>query len=187
MKMQSMSMPQQVRLAMLALFVLSAGAVSSQGIAPTNSLQNPYRGMPFGKLPDGRQWGSTAGIDVDRDGKNIWVFERCGADVGTPAPKAGEPFACDGSNLPPILKFDEQGILVKSFGVGFFVVPHGLSVDREGNLWVTDVVGKDGKGQQVFKLSRRAGADEARQKWRRRQWTGRVQRPGGRATTSHSE
>jgi hypothetical protein len=39
---------------------------------------------------------------------------------------------------------------VKSFGVGLFVVPHSLSVDREGNLWVTDVVGKDGKGQQVF-------------------------------------
>ena len=94
MKMQSMSVPQRVRLVMLALFVLSAGAVSSQGIAPTNSLPNPYRGMPFGKLPDGRQWGSTAGIDIDRDGKNIWVFERCGADVGnTPAPKPGEPYA----------------------------------------------------------------------------------------------
>jgi sugar lactone lactonase YvrE len=146
-------MPQQLRLAMLALFVLSAGAVWLQSVAPTNSLPNPYRGMPFGKLPEGRQWGSTAGIDVDRDGKSIWVFERCGADVGTPAPKPGEPFACDGSNLAPILKFDEQGNLVKSFGAGLFVVPHSLSVDHEGNLWVTDVVGKDGKGQQVFKLS----------------------------------
>jgi len=35
--------------------------------------------MQFGKLPDGRQWGSTAGIWVDRDGTSIWVAERCGA------------------------------------------------------------------------------------------------------------
>jgi hypothetical protein len=67
-----------LRLAILALFVHWTGAVWSQSVAPTNSLPNPYRGIPFGKLPDGRQWGSTAGIDVDRDGKNIWVFERCG-------------------------------------------------------------------------------------------------------------
>jgi hypothetical protein len=34
-----------------------------------------------------------------------------------------------------------------------FVLPHGLSVDRAGNVWVTDGVGKDGKGHQVFKFS----------------------------------
>jgi streptogramin lyase len=31
--------------------------------------------------------------------------------------------------------------------------PHGLSVDAEGNIWVTDGLGKDGKGHQVFKFS----------------------------------
>ena len=34
-----------------------------------------------------------------------------------------------------------------------FVQPHGMTVDREGNVWVTDAQTKDGKGQQVFKFS----------------------------------
>jgi streptogramin lyase len=31
--------------------------------------------------------------------------------------------------------------------------PHGLKVDRDGNLWVTDGRGKGGKGHQVFKFN----------------------------------
>ena len=44
---------------------------------------------------------------------------------------------------------------VQSIGAGLFVFPHGLHVDREGNIWVTDAQSsKDGKkGQQVVKLS----------------------------------
>ncbi len=34
-----------------------------------------------------------------------------------------------------------------------FVQAHGLSIDREGDIWATDAQGKDGKGQQVFKFS----------------------------------
>jgi sugar lactone lactonase YvrE len=67
--------------------------------------------------------------------------------------KPGTPFACDGSNLPPILKFDSSGKLVKAFGEGLLLFPHGLHVDRDGNVWVTDGLGKDGKGHQVFKFS----------------------------------
>ncbi len=35
-------------LAVLALVAASAGAVYSQAVAPTNSLPDPYHGMPFG-------------------------------------------------------------------------------------------------------------------------------------------
>src|SRR5262249_8556175 len=52
-----------------------------------------------------------------------------------------------------ILKFDASGTLVKAFGAGLLLFPHGLHVDREGNVWVTDGLGKDGKGHQVFKFS----------------------------------
>jgi len=65
-----------LRFAALAIFAMSAGAVYSQAVAPTNTLPDPYTGQPFGKLPDGRQWGSTAGIGTDPDGKSIWVAER---------------------------------------------------------------------------------------------------------------
>jgi DNA-binding beta-propeller fold protein YncE len=142
------------RFGALAVFALAAGAVYSQAIAPTNSLPNPYAGAAFGKLPEGRNWGSTAGIGIDPDGKSVWVAERCGAfappsQVGRPGVQVG----CDGSTLDPVLKFDETGKLVKSFGAGLILFPHGLSVDPEGNIWVTDGLGKEGKGHQVFKFS----------------------------------
>ena len=100
------------------------------------------------KLPEGRKIGSTAGITVDRDGTSVWTFDRCGGQY------------CAGSNLAPIMKFDESGKPVKSFGAGMFVRPHGIRIDREGNVWVTDGEGpdgkdpnKNGKGHQVFKFS----------------------------------
>jgi sugar lactone lactonase YvrE len=34
-----------------------------------------------------------------------------------------------------------------------FLFPHGLKVDKDGNVWVTDGHGADGKGQQVFKFT----------------------------------
>ena len=34
-----------------------------------------------------------------------------------------------------------------------FVFPHGMHVDKDGNIWVTDADGKDGKGHQVVKFS----------------------------------
>jgi len=103
---------------------------------------NPTVVKDWGKV-QGRVWGSTAGVDVGPDG-HIWAYDRCGAN------------SCDGSTLDPILKFDRtSGALLRSFGGGLFAFPHGLHVDREGNVWVTDGQrSKDGtKGHQVFKFS----------------------------------
>jgi NHL repeat-containing protein len=44
-----------------------------------------------------------------------------------------------GDANPPILQFDPSGKLLKSLGGGMFANPHGLTVDNEGNLWVSDV------------------------------------------------
>jgi len=128
-----------------ALLLFLAAASGAQAQAPAdaarNSYPNPYRTIAnWAKLPEGRIWGAAAGIDVDRQG-HIWVAERCGANT------------CAGSDLAPILEFNSSGKLLKSFGAGIFVFPHGLHVDREGNVWVTDGLGKDGKGHQVFKFS----------------------------------
>jgi sugar lactone lactonase YvrE len=114
----------------------------AQAHAQSNDLPNPYRAVEnWAKLPDGRKWGQTISVDIDRDGKSIWVFERCGGTT------------CDGSDVAPILKIDPSGNVAKGFGAGMFVFPHGLKVDRDGNIWVTDGRGKGGKGHQVFKLS----------------------------------
>jgi DNA-binding beta-propeller fold protein YncE len=136
--------------AMLAL----GGLVHGQSSSPPNTLPNPYRSVEnWAKMPAGRTWGSTSGVDVDPDGKSVWVAERCGAFAPPSLMKPGVPFACDGSNLAPILKFDASGTLVQSFGAGLLLFPHGLHVDRDGNVWVTDGLGRDGKGHQVWKFA----------------------------------
>src|SRR6187399_1835294 len=95
----------------------------------------------WAKMPEGRAWGSTSTLDVDRAG-NLWVFERCGDN------------SCAESALPPILQFDPAGKFVRGFGAGLFVFPHGIHVDQEGNIWVADALGKDGKGHVVAKFNR---------------------------------
>jgi sugar lactone lactonase YvrE len=107
-----------------------------------NSLPNPYHMVEgWGKsLPAGRPWGSTNAVTVDSK-DHIWVAERCGGN------------SCADSPLDPILEFDADGNLIKSLGAGMFVVPHGVYVEKNGNVWATDNSGKDGKGQQVIKFS----------------------------------
>ena len=97
---------------------------------------NPYRTIEgWAKMPEGRTWGATSAVDIDADGKSIWVAERCGAN------------SCLGSDLPVVLKFDETGKLVTSFGAGLMIFPHGIHVDRDGNIWVTD--GQDNKPRRA--------------------------------------
>ena len=110
-----------------------------------NNLPNPYLlGVSWGQLPDGRKWGSTAGIAVGPDG-NIWAIDRCGAHGSRGA-------NCADSPLDPILEFDPSGKFLKGFGKGLFVSPHKITVDQHGNLWVADNGIKDGRGQQVFQF-----------------------------------
>ena len=136
-----------------ALVLAIAGLAWGQS-APTNMLPNPYRSIEnWARMPEGRVWGLTSGVDIDPDGTSVWVAERCGVLAAPSQLKPGQPFACDGSGLAPILKFDASGGLVTSFGAGLLLFPHGLHVDRAGNVWVTDGLGKDGKGHQVFKFS----------------------------------
>ena len=111
-----------------ALIVLSGAVVLTQegGVEPINDGPNPYRTIRnWGTLPEGRKWGPASGIDIDRDGKSVWVADRCGG-------------SCAGSNLDPILKFDDSGKLLKSFGAGMFAWPHSVHVDRDGNVWIVD-------------------------------------------------
>ena len=122
---------------------LTTGAWSSA--TPTNDLPNPYNTIEgWAKLPAGREWGSTSAVDIDKDGKSVWVAERCGT---RPGPNGGPSQATNScwdaaagkmSDFDPVLKFDKDGKLVKSFGAGMMVFPHGIHVDRDGNIWVTD-------------------------------------------------
>jgi len=132
----------------------AAAAQAQAKDRPTNDLPNPYRTIEgWAKMPEGRPWGSTSAVEIAKDGSSIWVAERCGAN------------SCVNSSLDPILLFDSTGKLVRSFGAGLILSPHGIDVDHEGNVWVTDCactgasaqrqaqVGPPPRGHQVFKFS----------------------------------
>jgi DNA-binding beta-propeller fold protein YncE len=122
------------------LFALSFVAAAFGQPAP-NSQPNPYRTIEnYLQLPEGRTMGSSSAIDIDRAG-NIWVADRCAAN------------SCVGSQLAPVMKFDSKGKLLSSFGAGMFVFPHGITIDPDGNVWVSDGQGRGGKGHQVIKFS----------------------------------
>jgi sugar lactone lactonase YvrE len=146
-----MSDSSRVRFTLVAGVVaiaLSGGPTYTQAVVTDpakNPLPNPNPTLikNWGALPDGRTWGSTAGVDIGPDG-HVWAYDRCGANT------------CAGSSLAPIVKFDRStGKLLTSFGAGQILFPHGLHVDKDGNVWVTDGQGnKEGtKGHQVIKFS----------------------------------
>jgi sugar lactone lactonase YvrE len=121
-----------------ALLMLAAPHLTAQSVTT-----NPYRPTyGWGELPAGRSWGSTSAIDIAADG-NIWVAERCGANT------------CVGSNVDPILLFSKDGKLIRSFGAGLIAWPHGMDVDHEGNLWISDAWAQGAKttGHTVMKFS----------------------------------
>ena len=115
---------------------------------------NPYRVVEnWAKLPDGRTMGAVGDVAVDPDGEHIWAIIRCDA---TARERFGDE--CLDSDLDPVLKFDQQGNVVESFGGGLFIWPHGMDVDVDGNVWVTDAVSESRKpegkrGHQVIKFS----------------------------------
>jgi sugar lactone lactonase YvrE len=120
---------------------LLAQVLMAQVGTVVNSVPNPYRTIDnWATLPQGMTMGQAAGVDVDRDG-NIWVAQRCGSNT------------CNGRNDAPILHFDPSGKLIRSFGSGMFVFPHGVFADPDGNVWVTDALGTEGKGHQIFKFT----------------------------------
>ena len=83
--------------------------------------------------------GSTSSVAVTPDG-HIWIAERCGVN------------SCADSDLAPVLEFAPSGKLLRSLGAGMFIFPHAILIDPQGNIWVTDGQGRDGKGHQAIKF-----------------------------------
>ena len=146
-----------------ALALISGSVAAQRGasgppehakITPINNLPNPYETVRnWGTLPAGRTWGSVSAIHVDADGKHIWAGDRCGTN------------SCAGSTVDPIVKLDPTGKVVASFGAGQIIWPHGMDVDRQGNVWIADARAASnaeelskfpnaaGKGHTVIKFS----------------------------------
>ena len=116
----------------------------------TRPLLNPTSEViiNWAPLPGGREWGTTAGVDIGPDGQ-IWAYDRCGGGLGGSSCETNP-------ELDAVFKIDHHtGEVLTSFGAGLFVTPHGFHVDSDGNVWVTDFAGNEAgtKGHQVFKFS----------------------------------
>jgi DNA-binding beta-propeller fold protein YncE len=131
-------------LAIVAAFAYSGQSSHAAGAsADPNAAPNPYKeDTGWAKLQNGRKWGAVSAVEIDRDGKSVWTFDRCETADD-----------CSASNLDPIEKFDAAGNLVFSFGKGMFNYPHGIYIDAEDNIWVSDGRAKNnGKGHTVLKF-----------------------------------
>jgi len=134
-------MTRQIWLLTLGLASITSDVRAPRADAPRNDLPQPYRTTrDWGELPRGVKWAAVTAIEPAPDG-TLYVIHRCFAN------------SCAGRSEAPILKYDANGKLLKSWGEGMFIFPHGATVDRDGNLWLTDARGENGKGHQVFKFS----------------------------------
>ena len=117
--------------AVVVWMAMQGGQAQAQDVEPINSGDNPYRVIrDWAELTlEGRPWGGSNGVAIDRDGRSVWATDRC---------SPGTAPGCLGTNANPIHHFDESGTEIRSFGGGMFVWPHGIHVDRDGNVWVTD-------------------------------------------------
>src|SRR5271168_2254746 len=76
-----------------------------------------WKSIGFLNLPASAEVGAMSAVAVDRPRNVIYVLHRGGT---------------------PLLRFDASGKYLGGWGSGLFKVPHGLRIDAEGNLWITD-------------------------------------------------
>jgi DNA-binding beta-propeller fold protein YncE len=111
------------------------------------------------QLPEGYPLSQVTGVGIDK-AQNIFLFHRTGR-------KWTEPFPDSMISVNTILLLDRQtGKLLNSWGANHFVMPHGLNVDKDDNVWVTDVAlhqvfkfTHDGQLLMTLGQSRQAGTD----------------------------
>jgi sugar lactone lactonase YvrE len=137
-------------------------APTAAPVATVSAAGNPISGVGlpnpaptvtrnWGTLPAGRTWGTSAGIDIDPKDGHVWAYERCGAGTA-----GGGPVDCDNNPVDPVFKFDRNtGAVLANIGKGVMVTPHGIHVDKDGNVWIADFAGNKAgtKGHQVHKFN----------------------------------
>src|SRR5215218_979655 len=95
-------------------------------------------------LPTDYNLGPVTGVDVDTS-QNILLIHRAWRRWKI----LNEVFPDTPISANIILELDRKsGKPLNSWGAGLFIMPHGLTVDKENNVWITDV-----GLQQIFKFS----------------------------------
>ena len=68
------------------------------------------------KMPDWWEFGKATDVAVDSKDR-VWVYSR---------------------GLHPVTAWTADGDFIGSWGEGFFRQPHGMYIDKEDNLWLTE-------------------------------------------------
>lgn len=123
---------------------LAAAVLAGCSMAPPMREDAPrarfVAGWPV--IPPAARFGQVSAVDVDPQGR-VYVLHRAGREWSEPFPS--QPIA-----EPTVFVFDgESGALLARWGAGAFIMPHGLSIDPQGKVWITDV-GRE----QVFRFDR---------------------------------
>src|SRR5262249_39693 len=112
--MQTATLKYALGAAVIAAFAMASVSAQAQQPYGPNDAPNLYKfNYGWAKLPDRRKFGAVVGLDMDRDGKSLWAFDRCESATD-----------CSKSKLDPIMKFSADGNLVKSFGGGMINYSH---------------------------------------------------------------
>ena len=99
---------------------------SSKSISEYELIEN------WAKIPDDYILGNPTGVALTSN-QNLVVFHRGSRSWQVPMPK--EKIIED-----TFIKIDKvTGKIIKSWGSNLFIMPHGLEIDKEDNIWITDV------------------------------------------------
>jgi peptidylamidoglycolate lyase len=129
--------------------ILAAGMLLAYFIQPIKkgggaALSSTYELVKdWPQLPPGISLGNPTGMSLDTN-QNLVVFHRADRTWPLLTSMPDKPIACK----TVLIINKDNGTLINSWGADEFIMPHGLTVDRENNIWVTDV-----GLHQVFKFS----------------------------------
>jgi hypothetical protein len=119
-------------------------------LAPAPDGDDKLAPLPHGWAPPATL-GQAGGADLSPDGSRLWLFHRGARVWDADAFDAKHVMAASAEAVgaDAVVALDVgTGAIVSSFGAGTFLMPHGLSTDAWGNVWLTDV-----GLHQVFKYS----------------------------------
>ena len=127
-------------------WVVAAASVAATAVLPSPATVAAMATVGYEEvknwpaLPSRFQMGEAAGVAVDASG-HVFVFHRPG--------RGFNPAATSPLEGPAVLEIDgDTGRLIRSWGANRFLVPHGITIDRDNNVFLTDV-----GLHQVFKFS----------------------------------
>ncbi|CAH1393191.1 unnamed protein product [Nezara viridula] len=124
------------------------GEIGNENSPLQSGISEEWRAVPW--AIDDLKLGQVSGVSLDPN-DNVYIFHRgerkweysTFTNKNVYTGKASGPIKDSA-----ILIFDSEGRTLNKLGANMFFLPHGITVDNDFNIWVTDVA-----LHQVFKLS----------------------------------